>query len=478
MLNWLDRAIAGPFPGWAAGRIRARHILAAYEGANPSRTRKARKDRGSADAVVGRSAESLRIYARHLEQNYDVASGALDVLVANIVGSGIRPEPAARTLDGEPATEFNDALLDLFRDWIRAPEVTGEFDYYSTQRLAARAWLRDGEMFTQRIEGAGPTLDHGTRVPFSLELIEADMCPFLDDPAQRIIQGVRKNAWGRPLAYRFYLQHPGDHLSVSGQTKIVPADRITHLKLVNRIRQTRGVSVFASVIARLDDIKEIDESERVAARVAAAMTGYIKKGIPEMYSASEYEEDGHRLLSMDPGQIYDDLRPGEDVGTIASNRPNNALIPFRDSQLRSAAAGLGVSHSSLSKNYNGTYSAQRQELVEQSAVYGTPWGYFVNRWCQPNWESFVRMAMASGQVRLPPNIDRNTITDCDHSRPALPWIDPVKEVKADLMGVEGRLWSRSDAQRRRGLNPDEVRQRILRERERDQRDGLTDEESE
>ena len=52
---------------------------------------------------------------------------------------------------------------------------------------------------------------------------------------------------------------------------------------------------------------------------------------------------------------------GEEIGTIDTNRPNPNLQAYRDGQLRASAAGLGASYSSISRNYNGTYSAQRQE---------------------------------------------------------------------------------------------------------------------
>ena len=50
-------------------------------------------------------------------------------------------------------------------------------------------------------------------------------------------------------------------------------------------------------MARFDDIKDIDESERVAARVAAAMAAYIKKGVPDDYSPKT-DEEGRALLKQ------------------------------------------------------------------------------------------------------------------------------------------------------------------------------------
>lgn len=482
-MNWLDRALAPVFPRAVAKRVQAREVIAAldrknrsrnfYEGVDASRLRKRRGSGASADQVTERSAEAMRRQARWLEQNFDIAHGALTVLQSNIIGAGILPEPQVRLANGEPATEVNEFLLDLFRDWCKHPEVTGEHDYVSAQNLACRSLFRDGEVFAQHVTGFGARLDHMTRVPYSIELIEADYVPFLDDLSDGLRQGVRKNQWGRPISYRVYRQHPGDIVTFRGvgDTKVIDADNMIHVKLASRIKQTRGVSVFAPVFGRFDDLREIDESERIAARVAAAMTAYIKKGLPDQYDQNAYDSDGHREIEFVPGLVWDDLQPGEDVGTIDSNRPNPQLIPFRDSQLRSAAAALGVSFSSLAKVYDGSYSSQRQELVEQYQTYAAPWQMFVSRFCHPIWERFVLMARQSTELNRM-TFDESTMFDCDHSRPAVPWIDPLKEIKADVEAVRWLIQARSDVQRRRGINPQETRQRILRERELDEASGL------
>src|SRR5690606_22919623 len=133
--------------------------------------------------------------------------------------------------------------------------------------------------------GPVPMLDHGTRVPLSLELFEPDMVPFsLNDMTRGIRQGIELNAWGRPRAYWVHKYHPTDgHVLASSQDlKRIPTDRILHITNVDRIGQLRGVSLFASVITRLEDIKDYEESERVAAKIAAMLTAYVKRGTPEM----------------------------------------------------------------------------------------------------------------------------------------------------------------------------------------------------
>jgi lambda family phage portal protein len=339
----------------------------------------------------------------------------------------------------------------------------------------ARSWLRDGDVFGQQLMGPVAMLDHGTVLPYSLEALEADFVPLdLNDQKRSIVQGVEVNAWGRPRAYWVYKGHPGDALSYNVNIKRTPSDRMFHLKLVKRLHQTRGISIFASAISRMDDIKEIDESERVAARVAAAMAGYIKKGTPDLFQPN-LDADGNveqRAMEFVPGMIFDDLMPGEEIGTINPNRPNTALIAFRDSQLRSAASGLMTGYSSLSKNYSGTYSAQRQELVEQFVNYRTLTGTFAMRFCQRVWDGFVDSVRLSGALRIDRNIDQATLFNVSHTAPPMPWVDPVKEMQANEI-AENRGWkSRPSIIRERGANPDKVNREILKDQQERERLGL------
>ena len=167
-----------------------------------------------------------------------------------------------------------------------SPEVTQQHDWVACERLIARAWFRDGEALLQELKGIVPTLNHGTRIPYSVELIEADLLPVdLNDKDAGITQGVERNVWGRVRAYHLLKEHPGDlnFMHLFKHTKRVDASNILHPKIVKRFKQARGVSIFAPMMKRIEGIKDYEESELVAARVAAAMCGYIKKGTPDHY---------------------------------------------------------------------------------------------------------------------------------------------------------------------------------------------------
>jgi len=459
-VNVIDKAIGFFAPERGLRRAQARKILAQYEAAEPSRQRKFRRDKQSINELVQRSASHLRTQARHLERNHDIARGALRVLVNCVVGpNGIGIEPQPRRADGSIHEAYAKALLEAYRDWERSPEVTRRFAWSRVQRMVCKAWLRDGECFAQRLAGPVRLLDHNTRVPYSLELLEADMVPSDYSSGTSVYQGIERNAWGQPTGYYVYKRGPDDRRMVSAaDLKRVSADRMLHIACIDRIHQLRGVSEFASVITRLEDIKDYEESERVAAKIAAMLTAYVRKGQPDMYDTSAGSEP--RTVALQPGQIIDGLQAGEEIGLIDSKRPNPNLLPFRSGQLKAVAAGLGGSYSSISRNYDGTFSSQRQELVEQWVHYAVLADDFVSQWVQPVWEEFVAVAHLSGVVPTPTDVVPGTENDALYVAQAMPWIDPLKEAVACETLVKAGFASEVEMIRRRGANPADVLEQI------------------
>jgi lambda family phage portal protein len=477
-LNPMDRVVSFFSPAAGVKRLLARQVLNQYEAAKPSRLRKGGRDTRSPDTQVQQGAAALRALARNLEQNHDIARGALRTLVNNVVGAnGIGVEPQPRYRDGRIHEDYARALREAHRDWALTPEVTHRHHWSKVQRLVAKTWLRDGEAFSQRLIGPVALLDHGTRVPYSLELMEPDLIPMdYHDEAKGVLQGVERNAWGRPTAYFAYKAFPnGDSwLKRSFDVKRVEAARMHHIASIDRIGQMRGVSEFASVITRLEDIKDYEESERIAAKVAASLTAYIKKGSPDNYGdpSNGTATSGQREISMSPGMIIDSLTIGEEIGMIDSNRPNPNLITFRSGQLRATAAGLGASYSSLARDYSGTYSAQRQELVEQWINYAVLTDEFVGQYVQPVWKDFVMAAHLSGVVVMPKDVDPASMDDALFVGQSMPWIDPLKEALAWQKLVQDGFASEVEVMRKRGVNPRDVLEQIQAHREKAKEKGL------
>ena len=235
----------------------------------------------------------------------------------------------------------------------------------------------------------------------------------------------------QPAQYMFFMRHPGS-ATVAGmgastlQTKLVPARRVVHPKLTKRLEQSRGVTCLHGILNRIDDIKEGEESERVAMRIAAALCAVIAKGD---LAGPGQTTTGNRSFKMKPGMIFDNLQPGEKVETIDSKRPNTQIIDFLRWNLRAMCAGAGARYSNVARDYSGTYSSQRQELVEAKIGTKRLLTYFVGTFYPPIRAQFLTAAVLNGDLQLNELTDVATLTDAEYRGPAIPWMDPKKEME-------------------------------------------------
>lgn len=457
--NWIDRTIAYLWPMAGLRRAQARRAFSFYTGhesAKPSRSRRFSRNTQSGESLAQTDAVAIRNQARQLERDMDIARGALDKLVDFTIGSGINVEPQPKRRDGSIHEEFAQILAARYAEWSKWPEVTWTHNRGAMERLAARTLYRDGEVFGQLITGPRADQAYGSPINVAIECLEPDLLPYDDlfGESGRIRQGIERNLWGRPVRYHFYKQHPGDdRYGIVFDTKAVPAERVLHVRNVDRFGQLRGISLFASVAPRLQDTLEYETDERMAAKMAASMVMKITRGDASMWGEfgnKTWDPEKPPLWRMDGGIIYTNTSPGEDVEFFDTRRPNVNAEPFTEMQIRRAAAGFGLSYSAMSRNYNGTYSAQRQELVENWPHYHALTGIFVAQWSQPAYEAIVAdIVLREG---MPLDVDPRTVFDADFLGPPMPWIDPEKEANAQIMLVQACFKSSAAVIRERNGN--------------------------
>jgi lambda family phage portal protein len=457
-MSFIDDVIGIISPGWKAGRLQARYKIAAYEAVMPTRTHKARRENRNANQLTQFGGRSLREQARWLDNNHDLVIGLLDKMEERIVGArGIIVEPQPLLLTGAVADDLAKEIRAAWAEWSVAPEVTGQYTRPVMERLLARTWLRDGEVFCQMVQGKVPGLTPQAGVPFWLEALEPDFVPLdSNDSGKGLCQGIFLNAWGRPIKYQVHKSLTTSGIAL-GDTKEINADNMLHLKFVRRLHQIRGNSLLSGILIRLSALKDYEDAELTAARIAAALGMYVKKGDGQSYPESEDKEE--REMDIVPGMLFDGLQPGEDIGMIKSDRPNPNLENFRNGQLRAVSAGSRGSYSSIARDYNGTYSSQRQELVESFEGYNILQDSFVAAISRPNYRNWLQMAITSGVIKTPADLDMKSLFNAVYSGPVMPWIDPLKEANGWKVQVRGGAATESDWIRSRGANPSEVKRR-------------------
>ena len=422
----------------------------------------------SHDAAVDRAIPHLREWGRYLEENSDVACTILAELVKSVIGKGIITIPKPLNADGSINQEFGSVLIERQRRWAKRCDVTGELSWSEAQRLIGNAWFRDGEHFIQHVGEGSSFLFAQGETPYRIELLESDMCPWeLTEPGDAgWRQGVRRNAWKMPLEYAFYREHPGDFGArfTSGAIfpdpnlmKRLPANIVTHIKLAKRWPATRGVSIFAPIVSRLYDIKDLEESERIKNRILASWTAAVVKS-PDVPGHEQTSESGERFLSMAGGTVIDTLTAGESIVGVGPDYPVTDMNVYVSDQLRYVAGASGSRYSSISKRYDGNYSSQRQELVESEGHYQIRTDQFCSKVVQNVYERMVLADLLTGNIALPPGMDLERAMMTEHRGPVTPWIDMLKEVQADALAVQNGFATQEQIQIKRGAPPELITQ--------------------
>lgn len=426
----------------------------------------------SADGSLTNAHGNLRTWGRYLDENHDIATGALDILCREIVGRGWSIEPMVLSRTGVPLESVNDSIREVFETFSRAPTVERDIDFNTAAWLSCRSWLRDGDMFARHITSGYPF--RFREAPYKLQLLESEMCPwslFNDQP--NVVMGVQKGEWGEPVAYHFYREHPGSVISPLGligaagafvdlaDTLTVEAAEVTHLKFSRRLMQTRGVTIFHSAIRRLEDMKDFEESEQIAAKMCADGVYKVTRSPDADFDPADLDANtSERNFYVQSGMVFDNLAPGEDIESLTHARPNPELTAFRTAMGRAAAAGIGVNASDMLRDYAGTYSSQRQELVSHRPQIEYMQNQFRGAFLQPIYERLVMAAVRAGMIEIDGSMDPLTLTKAAYFGPQMIWIDPKAEAAAAQIEIDLGIETRTGLIRRRGRNPRDIQTQL------------------
>lgn len=459
-LTLVDRAVAYFNPTAGLRRVHDRTLMNRYvaaQPANPHTKKRNKRSTGSANQL-NRDAKALRERARHMDENNPIVTAILDELVVNVVGpNGIMIEPQPLDQKGEVHVAFAQQISQWLELFSLNQNIDGETSKAETEQLVCRTWLRDGEAFGRAYMGFHPELTYPTATPYGIQPFEPDYIPaHINEEERGLFEGIQRNRLGQAIKYLIQKDAQGFNFAE------VDAQYISHLKYSRRLHQNRGVTILHSVLDLIADIEDYDQSERISAQIASRFAYFIKRdmglgGDDNQGFAGEVE------TSLGYGNSFE-LAPGEDAGIIESNRREAMSGTFRDDQMRLASAGTGVNNSSVTRKYSGSYSAQRQELVDSFSRYRYLQRKFITGWTRPQYRQALQMAILSGQLKVPKEADASTVLNAIYQAPVMPWIDPKKEMEGIEKAIRMGLQSLSHSQRERNINPLATRREVQAER--------------
>lgn len=477
----LDRAISAVSPQRGlirqADRLRMEQLsqlreemLSTYAGAERNRTTKDwNPPSQSADRALIPDMELLNNRGRQQRRDSTHGKSARRAFERNTVRTGIRPVPNVRKKDGTPDNEFNDAISEGWDDWAENPlhcDVEKRCSIYRRQRIAVGEVVEVGGHFFVLSYRQNYNPSVGLRVQ-SYEPEQLDTRSRTDRNGNEIRHGIEIDTYGAPVAYHFYRQHPNDFQRGSLDPVREPLldengrRRVLHVADFERARQTHGESRFAPALKKMRNLDQYDEATLMAARLEACIGMIIKKsgsmldgadyptGLQVSSSDDRQDANANREISFQPGMIAE-LMSDEEATAFDPKRPGNNYDPFVTAQCRQIASALGISYEQLVRDFSkGTYSSQRQTMLEDWAEFDLVHQTLSETMLTPLWGEFVYYSVMEGRV---PASDYHTnparYNKVLWTPPERHWIDPEKEMKAIALELLWGLTTRDEVLRR------------------------------
>lgn len=434
MIKILEKAIAAISPQWACNRAFYAENLRAYEAGEVTRFNDGWVPiDGDTENGDKTQRDLIKARARYLENNSDIAGAAVGGIVRNVVGTGIKPQ--ARTGD----ERLNKEIESLWKEWTRPEncDITGQQTFEEMQAMLLRRKIVDGEILVKKV------IDKRGRFPLKLQVIKSDLLSqyLLRAPKTNnvIRSGIELNDHLQPLAYWI------DKKTPDGYTEYDPtrvrADEIIHLWTRSQPDQIRGMSDLTPIIKRLKDTQDYLDAETVAAKIAACFSVFIttQTGAPGMVGriGNTKDPEKKKIQSIRPGMIKY-LAPGESVTTANPSRGIASAKDYVSIQERLAGAGLGLSYELMSRDFNSSsFSAARQGMLEDRKTFEPIQQFLSAHLCTPIYREWLDTCVLAGTLDIPDYFaNREAYQAVEWVTPGWSWIDPQKEVNADISAIQ------------------------------------------
>lgn len=433
---------------WAVLRGKPRARNAAFPGADLGRlTSSWTTDPGAVNRWLRYELKTLRARSRQLARGDAYGKKFVESCVTNIAG----PNPFQLQskikfgASGLPNDTANTAIELAWTERCKVGnvEVTGRLSRKEFDRLVVRCIARDGEALIRQYqpERKGESL--------KLQLIDIDR---LDENRNEnlrgggsIKMGVEVDEFSKPVAYHILKQHPGEigewSRSYERVTERVPAEEIRHLFVSDWPEQVRGIPWMHAALVRLYHLGAFEEAAVVNARIGASKIATLETPDGEVPdSMATGTQGGNLLTDIEPGSYWQ-LPGGMKLGSFNPTFPDASVEPFIRSCLRGISSALGMAYHSLANDpAQVNYSTARVALLEERDHWMTLQEWYIEHFCTPDFEAWVRGEILSGNFPASYWQQRSQVR---WQPKRWSWVDPEKDANAKKLMLDMRLTSRS-----------------------------------
>jgi lambda family phage portal protein len=167
------------------------------------------------------------------------------------------------------------------------------------------------------------------------------------------------------------------------------------------------------------------------------------------------------------GIYYQGVPAGVDIEIPDLKHPNTSLEGFSKSMLKGISAGGGVSYASMSNDLTEvSFSIIRQGTLEDREYYRELQGMMIDTLMERVAGEFIYMAVLKGALAMPSGATFEAFSAHNWEPRGWDWVDPKSDMLANVGSIDAGLDTRTRVLAARGLNFDDVVDRLAYEQKR------------
>jgi lambda family phage portal protein len=407
---------------------------------------------------VTRELALLRDRSRELRRNNPWVNRAINISTAMHIGNGVRPRPST------PDQDFNDQLLELWRDWADYADYSSKnSNVYSIQDDLGRGKNEAGEAFAV----IHKTRDLDSPLNLSIQVLESDQCPlYLNryfENGNQLKSGIELTSKGKIVAYWFYTQHPNLDMILSGNFEDivrVKAENVIHYFKPERPSQLRGRPLVTSSIVKAKTYEEYTDSELLRKATRAKFTGTIER---ESYSEADYKYNpisGEPLpnstdvvpeIALEAGS-FPALLAGEKLNLFEGDKDSQGFAQFQEWQVLAISAGMSIPYALVSGDWKAIndrvwkaiFNVYKREIEKEQDIRIT------TQILKPLWRAFVNRAIDTNVIKTPLGLTKWQLHRAKFKYQAFEYLHVLQDVQSDVLRVSAGFESRESVIERTG----------------------------
>ena len=408
--------------------------------------------------------------AEDLVANDPHAVSCIESMTVNVVGTGLLPQSkpvrARLGIKETAAAQFAENAEWIWKKWARQADAAGVMHFSDILYVNLYSMLMRGEYLVLPVMRKSAPLPGETAVRLALRTLHPSRLStpsgLTGDPTVR--DGIRVDTDGRPRTY--YIANPADGRILTHGLGIsdymaVPAKAghrpgVFHGFFNKHTEQVRGVSILAPAMKFFRDLGDYLDFEVVGNIIASSLSVFIEKDNAYDYtravfdSADDTDSSAPRIQEVVPGSVMYG-KAGEKPHMLSANRPGPTFEAFVRTILRAMGAAVGLPYEVVAKDFSNTnYSSARAALLEAWRVYMVYRSFIERRFATPIWCMVLEEAWLRDELVLPAGGPKDFYSAmaeyCEVSwiGPARGHVDPVKEMDANIKGLENNIFTLAD----------------------------------